>query len=198
MKKYLILAGVVVALGAGAFVFAQGFFPSFQANLIGYEEVPAVSTVANAEFRADPSPYGNQVNWELTYRGLEGNITQSHIHFGQRGVNGGIVVFLCSNLGNGPAGTQPCPASPATIRGTFSSGDVGTGAAAQGIGAGEFAELLRAMRAGTTYVNVHSTIWPGGEVRSQISLPAQVIVVREQNGEERDVQPIDHGSHMNH
>ena len=32
----------------------------------------------------------------------------------------------------------------------------------------EFDELLRAIRAGATYVNVHSTRWPGGEIRSQI------------------------------
>lgn len=197
MKKYLILAAVIVALGAGALVLAQGFFPSFQASLISYEEVPAVSSVGNAEFRAEPSPYGNQINWELTYRGLEGNITQSHIHFGQRGVNGGIVVFLCSNLGNGPAGTQACPPSPATIRGTFSSTDVGAGAAAQGIAAGEYGELLRAMRAGTTYVNVHSTIWPGGEVRSQISMPAQVTIIRDGN-EQRAAENVDHSGHAGH
>ncbi|NOT47693.1 MAG: CHRD domain-containing protein [Acidobacteria bacterium] len=197
MKKYLILAGVIVALGAGAFVIAQGFFPSFQANLISYEEVPAVSSVGSAEFRADLSPYGNQVNWELSYRGLEGTITQSHIHFGQRGVNGGIMVFLCSNLGNGPAGTQTCPTPPATIRGTFSAGDIGAGATAQGIGAGEYAELLRAMRNGTTYANIHSTIWPGGEVRSQISLPAQVAVFRETTTESIS-EPVDPGTHTDH
>lgn len=171
MNRILILAVIVVVLGAGAFVLAQSFLGSFLGNLSGYEEVPAVSTTGNASFKADMSPYGNQVNWELTYLGLEGNITQSHIHFAQKGVNGGIVVFLCSNLGNGPAGTQPCPPPPATIRGTFSSTDVGAGANAQGIAAGEYAELLRAMRAGMTYVNIHSSIWPGGEVRSQIIPP---------------------------
>ncbi len=174
MKKYIILAALVVALGAGAFVIAQGFFPPFLGNLSGYEEVPAVSTNGNAEFKAELGTYGNSVSWELTYRVLEGNITQSHIHFGQRSVNGGIVVFLCSNLGNGPAGTQPCPAPPATIRGTFTASDVGAGAAAQGIGAGEYAELLRAMRSGNTYVNIHSNLWPGGEVRSQILMPASL------------------------
>lgn len=197
MKKYLILAAVVVALGAGAFVLAQGLFPPFLANLSSYEEVPAVSSVGNAEFRAEISPYGNQVNWELTYRGLEGNITQSHIHFGQRGVNGGIVVFLCTNLGNGPAGTQACPASPATIRGSFSAGDVGGGAAAQGIAAGEYAELLRAMRAGTTYANIHSTIWPGGEVRSQISVPTTV-VGNTQQGLDQQAIDLDQPEHSMH
>ena len=171
MKRYLIIAAVIVVLGAGVFVLSQGFFPPFQASLIGYEEVPAVSTVGNASFKAELSPYGNAVNWELTYLALEGNITQSHIHFGQRGVNGGIMVFLCTNLNNGPAGTQLCPTPPATIRGTFTSADVGAGAAAQGIAVGEYNELLRAIRAGTTYVNIHSSIWPGGEVRSQIVSP---------------------------
>lgn len=171
MKRILILAIVVVVLGGGAFILAQGFLGSFSAHLIGYEEVPAVSTTGNASFRAELSPYGNQVNWELTYLSLEGNITQSHIHFGQRGVNGGIVVFLCTNLGNGPAGTQPCPPPPATIRGTFTATDVVGGATLQGIAPGEYAEVLRAMNAGATYVNIHSTLWAGGEVRSQILRP---------------------------
>ncbi len=168
MKRILILSAVVVVLGAGAFVLAQGFMGGFGANLTGYQEVPAVSTTGNGSFRAELSPYGNAVNWELTYLSLEGNITQSHIHLGQRGVNGGIMVFLCSNLGNGPAGTQTCPPPPATIRGTFTAADVTGGAAAQGVAAGEYEEVLRAIRAGTTYVNIHSNIWPGGEIRSQI------------------------------
>ncbi|HYV06332.1 MAG TPA: CHRD domain-containing protein [Blastocatellia bacterium] len=35
--------------------------------------------------------------------------------------------------------------------------------------AGEFAEVLAAMRAGTVYVNVHSTVFPGGEIRGQLT-----------------------------
>ena len=34
-------------------------------------------------------------------------------------VNGGISFFLCSNLGNGPAGTQACPAGPAELTGVI-------------------------------------------------------------------------------
>jgi hypothetical protein len=171
MKKILIFSTIVVALGAGAFVIAQSFFPAFRGMLVGYQEVPAVSTSGNAEFKAELTPYGNAVNWELTYRHLEGNIQQAHIHFAQPGVNGGIVVFLCTNLNNGPAGTQPCPAPPATIRGTFTAVDVVGSAANQGIAAGEYDEVIRAMRAGMLYVNVHTSLWPGGEVRSQIISP---------------------------
>jgi hypothetical protein len=41
-------------------------------------------------------------------------------------------------------------------------------AAGQGIAAGDFAELVRAIRAGKAYVNVHSSVFPGGEIRGQL------------------------------
>ena len=135
--------------------------------LTGYEEVPAVSTTGNGEFNARISKDESRIDWELSYSDLEGAVQQAHIHIGQTGVNGGIMVFLCTNLGNGPAGTQPCPAPPATISGTLVAADV-VGPAAQGIAVGELDEVIAAIRAGASYVNVHSTTFPGGEIRSQI------------------------------
>lgn len=136
--------------------------------LIGYQEVPAISTAANGEFRARISKDESEISYELSYSDLEGAVTQSHIHFGQKGVNGGIVVFLCSNLGNGPAGTQACPPPPATITGTLRASDMVGTANAQGIAPGEFQELISAIRAGKAYVNVHSATFPGGEIRGQL------------------------------
>jgi CHRD domain len=105
----------------------------------------------------------------MTYSNLEGNITQSHIHFGQRSVNGGISVFFCTNLGNGPAGTQACPGThDGSISGTFGPSDV-IGPTAQGISAGQWDELVAAIDAGKAYANIHSTIWPGGEIRAQLN-----------------------------
>lgn len=153
-----------MVLGAAAVV-SQGI-PTIKAILEGYQEVPAVSSVGDGELTARIN--GDQsVDWELTYTDMESDVTQAHIHFGQRSVNGGISVFLCSNLGNGPAGTQACPPNGGTISGTFEADDV-LGPSAQGIAAGEFDELLQAIRAGATYVNIHTVSRPGGEIRSQI------------------------------
>jgi hypothetical protein len=135
--------------------------------LIGYEEVPAVSTVASGEFRARISRDESELAYTLSYADLEGAVQQAHIHFGQFGVNGGISVFLCSNLGNGPAGTPACPDPPATVSGTLRADDV-VGPAGQGIAATELAELIRAIRAGVAYVNVHSSKFTGGEIRGQL------------------------------
>ncbi len=131
--------------------------------------MPTLSTSGHAVFGARVSRDKSEVKWRLSYADTETAVTQSHIHFGATATNGPIVVFLCSNLGNGPAGTQVCPAAPATIEGTFAAPDVGAGAAGQGLEAGNLEELLAALRAGATYANVHTTGRPGGEVRGQIS-----------------------------
>jgi len=133
--------------------------------LVGFQEVPSVSSTGRGRFRARLDD--TSIQFELEYSGLEGSVQQAHIHLGQTSVNGGISVFLCSNLGNGPAGTPGCPSSPGAVTGTRMAADV-VGPAGQGIAAGEFAEVLRAIRTGNTYVNVHTDKHPGGEIRGQL------------------------------
>ncbi|MBA3264522.1 MAG: CHRD domain-containing protein [Thermoleophilaceae bacterium] len=137
-------------------------------RLTGFQEVPAISTDAGGKFRAKLRTSSQEIQYELSYADLTGAVQQAHIHLGQRAVNGGISVFLCSNLGNGPAGTQACPAAPATITGTIRPADV-IGPASQGLEAMQFDELVRAIRAGVTYANVHTETFPGGEIRGQLN-----------------------------
>jgi hypothetical protein len=165
IKLALAVAVTATMAVAGTAAIAGGG-QQIRETLTGYEEVPAVSTAASGKFEATVKPAGDTITYKLQYTGLEGAVQQSHIHFGQRGVNGGISVFLCTNLGNRP-GAQACPPPPATVEGTLTAADV-IGPAGQGITAGEFDELIAAIRAGATYVNVHSTKWPGGELRSQL------------------------------
>jgi hypothetical protein len=136
--------------------------------------VVALSTPARGEFKAKINRRVPSIDYELSYDGfVDANNapttpTQAHIHFGQRWQNGGISVFLCSNLGNGPAGTQPCPQA-GTITGTIVAANV-IGPAGQGIAAGEFTEFLDALDAGATYANIHTVRFPGGEIRAQIKV----------------------------
>src|ERR1043165_3345597 len=62
----------------------------------------------------------------------------------QEGVSAGVSFFLCSNLGNGPAGTQACPAPPAEVTGVITP-ELVIGPAGQGIEAGAFAEIVAAL-----------------------------------------------------
>lgn len=140
---------------------------SLKAELKGFEEIPTLSTPASGEFRGKISRDEESVEFKLSYEDLESEVTQAHIHLGARAFNGGIMVFLCSNLPSPPPGTQPCPVPSGTVQGSFSAEDV-IGPGGQGISAGEFAEAIRALRAGATYANVHTTIRQGGEIRGQI------------------------------
>jgi hypothetical protein len=137
-------------------------------QLTGFQEDPLVlSTTGEGQFRVQINQQAKEIAYRLSYAGLEGTVTQAHIHFGGKAQSGGISVFLCSNLGNGPAGTQACPVAPATITGTITPPSI-IGPVGQGITAGQFDELLAAIRQGVTYVNVHSTLYPGGEIRAQL------------------------------
>src|SRR5262245_50839876 len=123
MKGTVLKLCVVVLVIVTPLALAQGF-KVISEVLTGYQEVPAVSTAGGGVFHARISNDEQSIQWDLAYSNLEGAVQQSHIHIGNPGVNGGISVFLCTNLGNGPAGTQPCPAPPAFISGTITAVDV--------------------------------------------------------------------------
>jgi CHRD domain len=146
----------------------------FSASLRPAEEVPSVSSAARGTFSLRIRDNDTRLVFNLTYEGLEGDVQQAHIHFGDKDVNGGISIWLCSNLPNPPSatppGTQPCPQAAtqsAPVTGTILAANV-VGPAGQGIDAGQLAEIVRAIRRGLAYANVHSARFPGGEVRGQI------------------------------
>jgi len=139
------------------------------ALLTGYEESPSVSTVARGQFTATIAPNG-VIQYTETYDGLQAPVTQSHIHVGQPGVNGSIVIFLCQTANNpDPTGLAPqCP-QEGTVSGTITAANVIAGSTAtQQLVAGDLAAVIAAIRAGAAYANVHSTVSPGGEIRGQI------------------------------
>jgi hypothetical protein len=169
MKKLVLAVSISVVatlIIAGAVALAHGDNGrrSFSAKLNGYNEVNSKSTPATGSFRARIENGGSRIHYRLSYQGFTepgATANAAHIHFAQRHVNGDVVAFLC-----GGGGKPPCPNPGGTVEGDIRATDVL--ATSQGIAAGEIAELIRAMRHGATYVNVHTTRFPGGEIRGQI------------------------------
>lgn len=166
--RVIAVAGVIALLGVGSYAIAGSGSNSFKGDpMLGYAENPDVSTTGVGSFDAKLSSDGSSLHYVLSYSGLEGTVLQSHVHFGKTAINGGISFFLCTNLGNGPAGTPACP-QEGTVEGDIEAADV-VGPAGQGIEVGNLAEIVAAMRAGHAYANVHSSKWPGGEIRAQLN-----------------------------
>jgi hypothetical protein len=157
-------AAVTVALLGAAIVSADGGRRDMKARLSGFQEVPAISTQGSGSLRLKVNDAGTSIAFELSYANLEGGaVAAAHIHFAQPGVNGAPIAWLC-----GGGGKPACPAAPAKITGAIVAADI-IDASAQGIAAGQLGEALRAMRAGVTYVNVHTAGFPNGEIRGVIA-----------------------------
>ena len=142
---------------------------NFRAEFLGINETPSISTDATADLslRINGSGDSSTITYTLTFSGLRAPVTQSHVHFGQSRVLGGVMFFLCgTSSAPGPAGTPTCPQS-GTVSRTVMASDV-VGPAGQGIAAGQMARVVKAIRDGAAYGNVHSTMFPSGETRGQL------------------------------
>jgi hypothetical protein len=168
-----LLALVAIVVGLPSVALGDDGAKSFSARFRGIDEVPSVSTDASASLMIRINGSGNTatIDYTLTFNGLRTPVTQSHIHFGESRTSGAVVVFLCqTGQAAAPAGTPSCGAGVTsnTITGHLTSADVTALAAAQGITTGEMGRLVQAIRDGAAYANVHSTMFPAGEVRGQL------------------------------
>jgi len=136
----------------------------FEARLNGFQEVPSLSSTGFGNFEAElVEP--TKLHFVFSYNDLEGgNSLFAHVHFGQRSVAAAVSFFLCG----GSTKPTPCPNVDGVVEGDITAADI-VGPNAQGIEPGSFGEIIRAMQAGHAYVNIHTTRWPGGEIRGQIN-----------------------------
>ena len=144
------------------------------ARLNGFNEVGALNAETGAILSDGTGKLDLQLNknastatYTLTYSGLSAPVTQAHIHFGKVHVPGGVMVFFCTNLNNGPAGTQTCPAGGGTVTGMWTAASV-VGPTPQNVTAGDFNALVDALTSNTAYANIHTTKFPAGEIRGQV------------------------------
>ena len=182
MKRITILATAAFAIAGTALAFTEEGRSRFSEFLNGFNEAAnVVSTTGSGTFRATINREETEISYVLTFKELEGDVRQAHIHIGLPQNSGGIVLWLCDSATNQSprANTPECTANDplnthaGRATGTLTEADIQS-LAVNGIAGptattpGEFAEIIALIRAGKTYVNVHSTKFPPGEIRSQI------------------------------
>lgn len=146
------LTAVLLAATLGGACSSDNDLQYFDAILSPDNEVPARASGASGVARLTFD--GTTVTFIVLASNLA-NYTQGHIHSGAAGVNGPVRVFLY-----GLAAPQSI-AQGTVVEGSFTAANV------TGI---EFSALIEEMRAGTAYVNFHTSLYPGGEVRGQTRL----------------------------
>lgn len=139
----------------------------FHAVLSGFSEIPAVRSEGQGTLDLSLDRSAKTVTYTLTFSNLSAPVTQSHIHLGKVHVAGGVMVFFCTNLSNGPTGTPACPASGGTVTGTLTAASV-VGPTAQNVTAGDFDALEDALETNTAYANLHTMAFPVGEIRGEV------------------------------
>ncbi len=133
---------------------------NFRAHLSGGQEVPPRETLATGQAVFQLSKDGEELSYKLIVANLE-NIVQAHIHVAVEGVNGPVVIWLYPSA-------PPSLLIPGTTNGILYEGII-TETDFRGILAGrQMADLVDLMAANNTYVNVHTTLYPGGEIRGQV------------------------------
>jgi len=173
-----------VVVASALFITGASAQLEFNARLRGLNETPIVISGANGHATVTISRDEKTIHYVLTYSGLEGSVGTgksvlfAHIHVGRPTVTGGVAVFFCGG-GNTAATKVACPVSagPGTpnpaVEGDWTAADT-TGPAAQGVdptnpnGEDSFARLVRAIKSGLSYANVHTTRRAGGEIRGQL------------------------------
>lgn len=152
----LVLAGMFTLL-LSAQAHAQTL--TYTATLSGSNEAPPVAATGAGGFATVTVNLTAQtIAWVVDVYNLPSGVTAGHIHAGGVGVAGPVVVNF----------VVPTSASnDFRISGSAGAADV-VARAAQGVNTWE--DLVQALATGHAYVNVHSQVNPGGEIRGQLVL----------------------------
>lgn len=135
---------------------------NFRTHLSGGEEVALNPVVTRAQGQAifQLSKDGTTLSYKLIVSNIQ-NVTMAHIHLAPAGVNGPVVAWLYPD---GP----PAQLIPGRINGVLAEGTITAANLVGPLAGASLDDLIEAMRAGGTYVNVHTSQYPAGEVRGQI------------------------------
>ncbi|HYY90636.1 MAG TPA: CHRD domain-containing protein [Candidatus Dormibacteraeota bacterium] len=142
--------------------FGHGTLAVFHVRLTGDAQVPPVNTdgLGFAEVRLFQNGTSSAIEFRVVVCNIA-NVTRSHIHVGNATSNGAIVVHFI-DLTTPVSSTHGCTVLSSGIRGP---NDLHP---APSSGVNTWTDFVHALLSGNTYVNVHTTANPGGEIRGQL------------------------------
>ena len=150
----LVLAALFAAVGTAA---ADGQ-RNFRTHLNGRNQEPQLDTQAQGQAIFQLSKDGTELKFKVIVANID-NVIGAHIHLAPKGENGPIVLPL---LGEPFIPDPGVTVNGILVEGTATADDV------SGPLANDLDALMAAMRAGNTYVNVHTVEFRPGEIRGQI------------------------------
>ena len=156
MRRLTLSLFVVMLIAAVASLGVAASAHTFKAYLMGKEDVPAVKTTARGEALFKLEKGGTELAYDLRIKDIE-NVTAAHIHFGKKGENGAPVV----NLYTGPK--KEGKFSGDLVKGMITEKDLYGKLQGKKI-----EDVVKMIKAGELYVNVHTDKHPDGEIRGQI------------------------------
>jgi hypothetical protein len=160
MRRITILFLLATVLLVSSAVGAVSRPTTYVAPLSGAEEVPPNDSLARGQAVFRLSADGTSIDYRLIVANLQ-NVTMAHIHVAPAGANGPVVVWLYPDAP--PPQLIPGRTSGILATGTITEADLVDSLAGQPLSA-----LVELMDTGQTYVNVHTSRFPPGEIRGQI------------------------------
>jgi hypothetical protein len=149
-RLLLVLLAISVAVSVPALAASKR---KFTATLNSKSETPATSSPATGKATFTIAKNGKSIKYSLSAKKLTGPPQAIHVHYGKKGTPGPVIIGIC---------LKPCklPKSGTLTKKNF--------APAKPQGITSFAKAVRAMKAGKTYVNIHTKKNQGGEIRGQL------------------------------
>jgi hypothetical protein len=148
MRRILALAlAALVAIAVPALAASS----KYKATLNGKSEVPKTTSKATGSATFTVASNGKSIKYTLKASKLTGGAQAAHIHFGKAGKAGPVIIPICA---------KPCTLPKS---GTLTSKQF-----TKAPGVASFAAAIKALKAGNTYVNIHTKANPAGEIRGQI------------------------------
>lgn len=129
-------------------------------HLIGANEVPATDSRGQGQATFQLSADGESLEFRLTVANIK-DVTQAHIHLGPADGTGPVVAWLYPSA-------PPPELIPGRSQGVLGEGTITADDLVGPLEGMELSDLLDAIAAGNTYVNVHTSQDPPGEIRGQI------------------------------